>query len=155
MKKLLILLLLAATLSACNNQQHSKSSAELEQSEINDHHEATAESLTLNNGAKWKVDISTSNNVKNLQDMLKNFDHRNDRSVAAYKMLQEDLQHGIDKMITECKMKGPDHEALHKWLEPFMTQVSQLKHASNVSDAATALKGIELQANLYNQYFEL
>lgn len=154
MKKLLILLSLTATLSACNNQQHSKSSAELEQSEVNDHHGAAAERLTLNNGAKWKVDVSTNNNVKNLQDMLNEFDHGNDRSLAAYKRLQKNLQGGIDKMIAECKMKGPDHDALHKWLEPFITQVSRLKQASNVSDATLALKGIEAQANLYNQYFE-
>lgn len=154
MKKLLILLLLAPALSACNNQQHTKNNAEPEQPEVNDHHGATAERLMLNNGAKWKVDISTSNNVENLLYKLKNFDLRNDRSLAAYKILQEDLQHGIEKMITECKMKGPDHEALHKWLEPFIAQVSELKQASNISDAASALKGIELQASLYNQYFE-
>jgi hypothetical protein len=153
MKKLLTLLLLTATLSACNNQQRSGNKAALDTSEAN--HGSSAEKLVLNNGAKWKVDVSTNNNVKNIQEILKELNNRTDRSLPAYKKAHEDIQQGIDKMITECKMTGPDHEALHKWLEPLITLISHLKQASTVPEAASALNAIDAQADLYNQYFEL
>ncbi len=154
MKKLLTLLLLTATLSACNNQEHSGNKAAFDQSEANDHHGTPAEKLVLNNGAKWKVDVATNNNVKYLQVILKQFNNGNDHSLPAFKKTQEGLQQGIDKMIVECKMTGPDHEALHKWLEPLIALVAQLKQASTIPEAASALKAIDSQAGLYNQYFE-
>jgi hypothetical protein len=58
-------------------------------------------------------------------------------------------------MIAECKMNGEDHLALHKWLEPLMGQVTKLKKASTVIDAAIILKAIDAQVDLYNEYFEL
>ena len=76
MKKLLTLLLLTATLSACNNQEHSGNKAAFDQSEANDHHGTPAEKLVLNNGAKWKVDVTTNTHVKYLQVILKKFNTR-------------------------------------------------------------------------------
>jgi hypothetical protein len=57
-------------------------------------------------------------------------------------------------MIRECKMQGPDHEALHKWLEPLMEQVSTLKQAATVAAAGQAFNVIQSQVNRYDQYFE-
>lgn len=153
MKKLLPLLLLTATLLACNNQPHSENKATLHTFEAN--HGISAEKLVLNDGAKWKVDVSTNNNVKNIQEILIRSDNETDRSLPAYKKVNENLQQGIDKMIIECKMQGPDHEALHKWLEPLIALTAQLKQAATVPEATSALKTIDAQVNLYNQYFEL
>jgi hypothetical protein len=156
MKKLLILLLLTGTLWSCNNPRHAENKDAADTSEVKNHqHGQVSEKLVMNNGAKWKVDVSTNNNVRNLQEILKKFNNGSDQSLPAYIKIHEDLQHGIDKMIIECKMKGPNHEALHKWLEPLIAMVAQLKQASTVPEAASALKAIDAQANLYNQYFEL
>ncbi len=99
--------------------------------------------------------ISTNNNVKNLQEIFKEFREEKEPSLPACQNTQKDLQQGIDKMIRECKMTGADHEALHKWLEPLIAQVAQLKQVSTASAAAPALKAIEKQVEIYNQYFEL
>lgn len=156
MKKLLTLLLLTTTLWGCNAPRHKETQKAADHSEASDlQHDTSAERLALNNSAKWKVDISTNNNVKNLQEILNKFDNGNDQTLPAYKKAHEDLQQGIDKMIAECKMKGPDHEALHKWLEPLIAMVAQLKQASTIPEASSALKAIDAQVNLYNQYFEL
>jgi len=156
MKKLLTLLLLTGTIWSCNNHKRAENKNFNNPAETDEHHsKGTGEKLELNNGAKWKVDSTTNNNTNSLKLIFEKFDNRSDKSLAAYKKTQGDLQKGIDKMISECKMNGPDHEALHKWLEPLINQVAKFKQTSTVHDADEALKGIRAQVSLYSQYFEL
>jgi hypothetical protein len=156
MKKLLALFILIGTLWACNHHQPPENKTKPADPEKNELHEGTlSEKLVLNNGRKWKIDASTDNNVKHLQDILKEFGTGNAQPLPAYKKLEEDLEQGINKMITECKMTGPDHEALHKWLEPLIAKVGRLKEVQTAAEAASAFKAIDNQANIYNQYFEL
>ena len=156
MKNLLTPLLLIVSLWACNNHKPAENKNFNNPVETDEHQPgATDEKLELNNGAKWKVDLSTDSNVKEIQAILKKFDSGSDKSLPAYKKAQTDLQQGLNKMIAECKMTGPDHQALHKWLEPLMARVAKLKQASTGPDAAEALNAIRVQVNLYNQYFEL
>jgi hypothetical protein len=154
MKKLLTPLLLIVALLACNTPKSNKNYNKT--AEADEHHaEAANEKLELNNGAKWKADSTTNNNVNNLKLILTKFDSGSDRSLSAYKKVQSDLQQGIDKMIAECKMEGPNHTALHKWLEPLIDRVAALKQAPDEPASAGALKAVRAQADLYDQYFEL
>jgi hypothetical protein len=118
-------------------------------------HETPSEALVLNNGAKWKVDNATNNNVKNLKAILRMSNSGNNRSLSTYHKTANSLQTGLDKMIRECRMKGPDHLALHKWLEPLMVQVTKLKQTPTVAIAAHSLQAIKLQLKRYDQYFVL
>jgi len=115
-------------------------------------HEQASEKLVLNNGAKWRVDKITNNNVSNIQLMVKPF---KGKSLKDYHMAGVALQNGITKMIRECRMKGPDHQALHKWLEPLMELVSKLSRATDAKAAARLYKETTAQLNLFNQYFQL
>ena len=155
MNRLLTILLLANFLWACNNHTHSENKEAISPSEADHHqHETTTEKLVLNNGAKWKADSNTNSNVNNLLVIIENFDSGTDKSLVAYMEAAAYLQKGLDKMISECKMQGPDHEALHKWLEPLIEQVRKFKQASTEADAAQSLDAIHAQVNLYAQYFE-
>jgi hypothetical protein len=155
MKKLVTLLFLTGTLWACNNKGPSEKKEIINPGEA-DHHEQSVSSgeLVLNNGAKWKADSTTNNNVRHLQTVLEQFNGRTDKSLTIYKKTAADLQQGLDKMISECKMQGPDHEALHKWLEPLIEQVTKLKKASTEADAAQSLEAIQAHVKLYSQFFE-
>ena len=155
MKKLLALLFLTGTLWACNNNTPSEKKEAIDSAET-DHHEQSVNSgeLLLNNGAKWKADSTTNNNVKSLLVVLEKLNDGTDKSLTAYKKTATDLQQGLDKMISECKMKGPDHDALHKWLEPLIEQVAKLKKASTEAGAAQTLDAIQARVNLYPQFFE-
>lgn len=156
MKNLLILLLLSATLWSCNNQQHAENKDSITHSEaVHQQHETATEKLILNNGAKWKADSTTNNNVRNLKAILEKFNSGTDKSLPVYKKAADDLQHGLDKMISECKMQGPDHAALHKWLEPLIEMVAKLKQASTEAGAAQSLEAIHTQLNLFDQNFDL
>nr|MBP9549648.1 hypothetical protein [Chitinophagales bacterium] len=61
---------------------------------------------------------------------------------------------GINKMISECRMQGADHDALHLWLEPLMGMNKKLQAAGSVEEGAESLAMIQEQVNLYSQYFE-
>ncbi len=142
MKKLLITLHLIACVLLVNNASAFA-------------YQTSSEMLTLNKGAKWKVDNSTNNNVKHLQEIVQAFNTGKDKSLNAYHKTASDLQAGLNKMIKECKMKGADHQALHKWLEPFMGQVTKFAHTTKLGKAAQSLDGIKVHLNKFNQYFEL
>ena len=114
--------------------------------------EPASEKLVLNHGAKWKVDKITNNNVSDLQQMVK---PGNGKSLKEYHMAGAALQNGITKMIRECRMTGPDHQALHKWLEPLMELVSKLSRATDTTAAARLYKETTAQLNLFNRYFQL
>jgi len=155
MNRLLTILLLINFMWACNNHRNSGNKEAINSTEADHHqHEMITEKLVLNNGAKWEADSSTNNNVKNLQAILENFINGTDKSLVVYKKTAADLQLGLDKMINECKMQGPDHDALHKWLEPLIEQVAKLKQASTEEVAAQSVEAIHTQLNLYAQYFE-
>lgn len=153
MKKLFIILLLANIMWACNNQESAGNKDAVISTET-EHHPDSTEKLGLNNGVKWKADSITNKNVKSLKAIVENFNNGPDKTLPATKKVAQDLQQGLDRMISECKMQGPDHTALHKWLEPLIAQVSKLKQVSTETDAANTIEAIRVQLNLYNQYFE-
>ena len=115
-------------------------------------HEKTSEKLVLNNGTKWKVDQVTRNNVARLQQIAKKV---NGHKLADYHQAGTTLQAGIDQMIKECRMKGPDHLALHKWLEPLMGRVVQLNRATNTASAKKLFNEIQDRLTMFNQYFQV
>ena len=41
--------------------------------------------------------------------------------------LTKQLQIRIDTLVQQCKMKGPDHDALHVWLEQVLHDLQEVK----------------------------
>ena len=139
-------------IAACNNQQSAPAADEHKAADQHEHN-LPAESLRLNNGEKWKADSSTNNNVKALQVIVEQFTST-EKTPGTYKQLGTTLQSGLDKMISECRMKGPDHDALHKWLEPLIGQVKKLNETEKPEESAQHFSAITQQIQLYFQFFE-
>lgn len=152
MKKALTLLLATGFLFACNSGSNDKKSAVADTS-IQNHkeHEVQSAGLLLNNGAKWKADSTTLLNVALLQAIVSNVKKE---SLEDYRQTVTRLQDGLNKMVNECKMKGPDHEALHHWLEPLMEKTKEIKNAHSIEDAGIISGEIEKQMSLFPKYFE-
>jgi len=158
MKKIMILCLSVSTLLACNNSTETSTVneeqiQEQEQSVATEtEHAATIEGLALNNGVKWDGDEATNNNVKNLETILQDFQPSS--NIGDYESLANNLQTGLDKMISECRMKGADHDALHAWLEPLIVKVKNLKTTTDVSVAEASTQDIKEHVQIYHTYFE-
>ncbi|MEO7046480.1 MAG: hypothetical protein ABI091_14310 [Ferruginibacter sp.] len=106
---------------------------------------------TLNNGVLWKADAGTNENVAAINGILKN---ANQVTMNDYKNTATSIQTAINKMITECKMSGKEHEVLHHWLEPLMEKNKDLSAASSVENAKEIFEEIKKQVAVYSTIFE-
>ena len=151
MKKIMAIALITSLLVSCNSQSDKKNSTTTIPAGIQQPPVEKDTGLVLNNGAKWKADSTTLLNVALLQKIVSG---ARKESLENYIQTATQLQEGINKMVNECKMKGPDHDALHHWLEPLMEQTKELKKATTIADAATIFSVIERRINLFTEFFE-
>ncbi len=142
-------------LMACNANDSSSKENIVNTADTEEHnHENAVHGLALNDGAKWHADMPTNENVKALQTIAADFNKSYHTALGDYQKVSDELKSGLDKMIKECRMKGADHDALHKWLEPLLQQVQALEAARETKDAKELFDEIRKQLMLYDQYFE-
>jgi hypothetical protein len=160
MKKIIFLLIsISLLLVSCTKQNNttdktstSKKDSVKKSDSINPHVETgeITEGLKLNNGKKWKADEATNKRVKNMQNMVKEFEQSENQD---YPEACKKMQAEINLMLKECKMTGPDHDELHRWLEPILIEIPQF-NSENVNDKKHACDRVKLQLKMYNDYFE-
>lgn len=154
MKNILIASLLGFWLVACKTKQTAEPNSQppaMENQQAIDHPE---HNLSLNQGAKWKSDLATLENVKKLQSIVEAAVKTPGPTLETYQQTAASLQAGLDKMIRECRMKGPDHDALHLWLEPLIQQVGAFKENKSTEEASASLELIQKQIKMFTDYFE-
>ncbi len=152
MKKILTIVTATGILLACNDMNEKENNITTGPAPENPvEHAESATGLALNNGVKWKADSATVWNVALLQKTISGIKKE---SLENYSQTAMGLQDGLNKMVSECKMKGAGHKALHHWLEPLMEKATELKNANSIEIAKTILGEIEKQVSLFSQYFE-
>ena len=151
MKKSVMILMLTGLLWACSSDASHDNASITGPGDHAHGHEAV---LTLNKGQKWNADAATSENVAAIRMLAGNFAVEPHTSLSDYGVLASDLQKELDKMIQECKMSGPDHDALHLWLEPLLKDVNELKKANDPESSDRIVHAIKERLDLYTQYFE-
>lgn len=106
-------------LSCSNNASH----VEGDKKE-HEHHDTakTSIALQLNNGSKWKADEATRKNVAALVTVINDTGNMKNKSVMV-----KNVQAGVDSLVQQCRMQGPDHDALHVWLEKVLKDIKELK----------------------------
>ncbi len=147
-----IFIMAISLLIACQPavKKESKSVEPVSQTDTHNEHDSIA-ALTLNNGAKWKADSSTNINVSELYNVIA---EANPVNLEDYHKTGKAFQMGLDKMISECRMQGADHEALHHWLEPLLEENRKLQETKSVNDGTEAFDFIKRQLEKYHEYFE-
>lgn len=147
-----VFIMAAGILIACNQTQIKKGKLTEPSTETDGHpeHEAHAR-INLNSGAIWKADSSTNKNVLDLYTLI----------ADANPIMQEDyhktgkvLQTNINKIISECRMKGPDHDALHQWLKPLMEMNKKIAGVASVNEGKELFGMITKHIEKYSDYFE-
>ena len=119
-----ILISLSLFIMACSNNVSQAEATDTEQEK----HDATTSvvhnSLQLNKGAKWKADEATRKNVAAVVNVINDSSHMGPNNRT---QLTKQLQIKIDTLVQQCKMKGPDHDALHVWLEQVLHDLQEVK----------------------------
>ena len=140
MFKPILIALLLITASCSNNQ--SKGETEETQTHVT---ETNQTQLQLNNGQKWKLDEATRQNMKEIKAHISQASH------ASGGLSGDELEKHTDKLIKECRMTGPDHDALHAWLGTFLQHVQALK---TNRDAESASHAVNDDVKIFDTYFE-
>jgi hypothetical protein len=128
-------------MASCSNNQP-KSETEETQMHVT---ETNQTQLQLNNGQKWKLDEATRQNMKEIKAYISQASH------ASGGLSGDELQKQADKLIKDCRMTGPDHDALHAWLGTFLQHVQALK---TNRDAESASHALNEDVNIFDTYFE-
>lgn len=110
--------------------------------------------LTLNNGEKWQGDESTRNHVMKLSNIFREFKAKSRSGISDYQLLASEAREELDGLIRDCKMSGPDHDALHLWLEPVLKSTADLKNAKSMEEAEVISGAIIEDIDKFNTYFK-
>ena len=111
---------------------------------IDDHVAADLEGLTLNNGKKWKVDRSTEEGMKKVENMLNSF------SGEDLSVLGKDIKDELSTVIKGCDFKGEDHDQYHIILHAMLKEAKRMKKGKS-SDP----KKMEGYLDAYDNHFEV
>jgi hypothetical protein len=109
------------------------------------------EKLELNKGKKWKVDSNMMGYIRQMEQDVSAFSTAPQKD---YGKLSDKLKANINGLTSNCTMKGKPHDALHKWLLPYISLVNQLSKAKNDTEAAAHFAGIQTSFKTFNQYFQ-
>ncbi len=137
MKQTLIILL--AFTVACNNPETAKQQ-DHKDTHVKDSHAAAA---PLNNGAKWKADEPTKQNVAAMLQVAEDASYQ---EADKRKQLAAAMQAQLDTLIKQCRMKGADHDALHVWLEKVLKDVKNLGDTRNAYGESVAILRKDIKA---------
>lgn len=135
---------------ACKNNSN-KTSEQLVAESENTHEEHAQDSLTLNNGVKWKVVPKMLAYIRNMEKAIMAFDTN---STKDYKRLAEEIDTNIRELTANCTMEGPAHDALHLWLVPFIELSEEFDVAENPEDQERIYQEFKTAMENFNIYFE-
>lgn len=143
--------------AACNNAAETEKAMDVTKVETpgahahEEHHEATA--LSLNNGAKWQTDKNTRTHAAQLNALVDDFTKSTSAELNNYYAFADMVQDELNGLINDCKMKGPEHDALHVWLEPVLKETNNIKTATTIEGAKQATEKLTENVRKFNQYF--
>lgn len=122
-----ILIILSLLITACSNNE-SHIGAKGGKHDKHDSATVAVVPLRLINNTKWRTDDATR---KNVAAMVRAVNDSNNIGTSRKQQLEQHLQATIDTLVQQCTMKGPDHDALHLWLEQVMHDLKSVKEETD------------------------
>jgi hypothetical protein len=141
--KNLIMILLASSFVACSPGKDKKEEKEAGIEKQDEHKNDHQEALSLNQGNKWKLDDATRNNMRDIKMSME----------SEPAPLPAALREKTDKLVRECRMGGPDHDALHLWLENFLADLRVLEETKG-GPGSEAYKELREDLEEFDNFFE-
>ena len=115
--------------------------------------EVKTENIEPETAKKMNANAETSEGMLMMQHMIISFNEMNEED-KNYAVLLGELGYQCDYIIKNCTMKGDDHTALHKMLEPILTSVQKAKNADSNEKIDAELKSIVSITELFFETFE-
>lgn len=137
----------------CNDHEQTKTETAGEHDTIMHEEADHAKALNLNNGAKWVSDSSTNYHASRLNLITDEHQEISNPTLEDHKATAKKLEAEIGQLVSSCTMKGPDHDALHIWLEPLLEKVKGYNAVQDLQQANEQFKDIDKQIAAYNTYF--
>mgnify|MGYP003606226052 FL=1 len=145
--KITTILLSTFFLFSCNDKANNKSAETSQATETEVHEHSNGETIQLNDGQKWKVDVDMMAHIRTMENDVTSFDKETPEN---YQLLADNLKKNLDLLTSNCTMKGEAHDELHKWLLPYIELVDDFsKDKSNEN-----LAKIQESFTTFNQYFQ-
>mgnify|MGYP003418612367 FL=1 len=145
--KITTILLSTFFLFSCNDKANNKSAETSQATETEVHEHSNGETIQLNDGQKWKVDVDMMAHIRTMENDVTSFDKETPEN---YQLLADNLKKNLDLLTSNCTMKGEAHDELHKWLLPYIELVDHFsKDKSNEN-----LAKIQESFTTFNQYFQ-
>ena len=146
---------------SCGNSNDHKHSSDKKEESVDHHQSETSASKTeivmsLNNGNKWKSDEPTYTSMRLMEITLNNFiENNSDPGEAKYQELGTTLSGITQEIINKCSMKGEAHEELHNVLVPMLSNVGNIKNATDKAIGKSNVEALNDGLILFFEYFEL
>jgi hypothetical protein len=107
--------------------------------------------IVLNDGKKWVVVPEMFTIIKAMESDINSF---NGTTIEDHKNLGTKLQDNINKLTSNCTMKGQGHDELHKWLLPFLDYVAAYNEVNTVAEATSIYNKMKASYDSVNIFFE-
>ena len=149
-KQLFFIMVFAAGLVACNENKQGATGHNHSKDPVMHSHSENQNHLVLNDGKKWKLDEATRKNIDTIRKTVQavSLSEKKDYAKAA-----ADLENDANRLVSQCRMSGKDHDMLHLWLESFLSDLKQLK-VSSAKEQPVAFERIESLMKEFGDYFE-
>jgi hypothetical protein len=95
-------------------------------------------------GGKWKVNPETQNGMEKVDSLVKAFDG------GDFVQLGTDVKSTLSDIISQCTMKGEDHDQYHIVLHASMKESKAMKRGE-----VETTENLERYLTAYYEYFEL
>lgn len=151
MNKILVILSLIA-ISCSNNASQVEANAK-DEDEHEQHEMATTRdstTLQLNDGAKWKADDATRKNVAAIVKVITGSSNTGEKNRTLF---TRQFRAKVDTLLQQCKMKGPDHDALHAWLEQVLQDLKKVERADK-DEYQTSYARLKTDVERFYIFFE-
>ena len=155
--KIITLTIVSLLLLSCGNttnDQTNELTAPLTQQEQS--HDDPIPAISLNNGTRWNSDQSTFTGMKRLEFTLYNFRvGKHNPTIADYNTLGDALANIDNEIISQCSMKGKDHDQLHILLAPMLANVDVIKNDQDMVKVKGNTEELSAALVLFFEHFEV
>lgn len=148
--RLVLAALITTGLFACNDTKNESAGHVHSQDSVTHSTSEKQSQLVLNDGKKWKLDEATRNNIDSIKKTVQTVAVSKEKD---YAKAATDLENDANRLVSQCRMSGKDHDMLHMWLESFLSDLKQLKTGSK-EEQPMAFAKIETSVNGFSDYFE-